>query len=47
MVVGFEDFVVWVIPGVGIAVPGKGLGLGIVSESGFCDEVDTLYSWFS
>ena len=41
MVVGFEDFVVGVIPGVGIAVPGKVLGLGIVSKSGFRDKVDT------
>ena len=41
VVVGFEDFVVGVIPGVGIAVPGKVLGLGIVSKSGFCDKVDT------
>ena len=43
---GFEEFVVWVVPGVDDAVPGKGLFLWVVSESGFCDKVDTQYSWF-
>ena len=47
-VVGFEDLVVvGVIPRFGIAVPGKGLLLGIVSKSGFCDKIDTQYGWFS
>ena len=41
VVVGFEDFVVGVIPGVGIAVPGKGLVLRIVSKSSFRDKIDT------